>query len=65
MIVKKNCVNNKESRFQCDRCKTIMGNEIRVLIVTKEPKEVNPTKKWDLCIACYKALKRGIKKGKQ
>lgn len=65
MIMKKDCVNKNGTEYQCDRCKTKVDNTKRILIMTKEPQEVNATKKWDLCPNCYRSLKRGIRKGKQ
>lgn len=50
------------TKYMCDRCKTQVVAETRKAIYVQENKGT-ARKKWDLCLKCYAALKRGIEKG--
>lgn len=63
MLVEKNVFNRSTSKYKCDRCKTPLAQFERNIIEVGEHGTV-AKKKWDLCDSCYKALIRGIRKGK-
>ena len=62
MLVSKDYLGNRGSRFKCDRCKIDLTIETRHAIYIQEYK-LMPKKAYDLCDRCYRALKRGIEKG--
>lgn len=62
MLIKKDNSCNGKSMFMCDRCKTELTTETRRGIYIQHDRRM-PKKRWDLCLKCFAALKRGIEKG--
>lgn len=62
MLLEINRYDKMKSKYICDRCKTLVTNEDRIIIAVGLPNK-NIKRKWDLCIKCYNALYRGINKG--
>lgn len=64
MLIKKDFKNQFESTYACDRCGKIVDVQHKVGIYLQ--RYLNNSRKYcDLCEKCFKALERGIKKGKK
>lgn len=64
MLVELDYTKNRKTKYKCDRCDADLTPDTRYAIYVQEPKRTYK-KKWDLCIRCTRALKRGIEKGKK
>lgn len=63
MLVEKSTQKQWKSMYECDRCGLKTEKKDRVGIYIQRDTET-PKKYSDLCIKCFKALNRGIKKGR-
>lgn len=61
MLISTNKSDKSNSKYQCDRCKSIISLYDRKSISVAEG-YANPRKKWDLCPRCYRMLCKGIEK---
>lgn len=59
MLIKKDLRTNKNSVYKCDRCKKECGKSEKVSIGVDFYCE-GWRKKYDLCLHCYKLMRRGI-----
>ena len=64
MLIKKNFKNQFESTYICDRCGKKVDVKHKIGISTQRYL-TNSKKYCDLCFNCFRALDRGIKKGKK
>lgn len=63
MIIHKDYKNKSNSVFMCDRCKTELTSEERVIIYVEHKKnDIGFRKEWDFCNKCYRSLKRGVER---
>lgn len=64
MLLKVNLQTNLKSMYKCDRCGSITDVKHKVGIYIQ--KHLSNSRKYcDLCEKCFRALDRGIKKGKK
>lgn len=63
MLLKKSYTNLTLTKYECDRCKKQGTANEMIKIGIQKPNDKSLTKKWDLCLNCYRSLVRGIKKG--
>lgn len=56
-------IHNK-STYKCDRCEKIITKKHRIGLYIQKDTET-PKKYCDLCLRCFRALQRGIEKGKE
>lgn len=64
MRLTNNTGQRKGYKYKCDRCGKLMIMKDRYLIKVSQTYDISH-QKWDLCPRCYKALERGIEKGKK
>ena len=64
MLVKTDFKNQFRSTYVCDRCGKEMDVKHKIGLYKQEYLK-NSKKYCDLCLKCFKALDRGIKKGKK
>ena len=64
MLLKVNLRSNLKSMYECDRCGARITTRERHTFYHQSFKE-SSKKYCDLCDKCYRALNRGIKKGKK
>ena len=61
MLINKNCLDKRNSKYECDMCGIGLGSKDRVIFYVAEGYKA-AIKKWDLCPKCYKKISRAIKK---
>ena len=61
MLINKNYLNKKNSKYECDMCGTGLNSKDRIIFYVAEGYKTS-IKKWDLCPKCYKKISRAIKK---
>lgn len=61
MLVSVNRLDNKQSVYKCDRCRTQLSVETKIAIYIGLPSR-QPKKKYDLCKRCYMSFVRGVEK---
>lgn len=64
MLIDKSCQKGIKSIYKCDRCGTKTIKKHRIGVYIQNDTET-PKKYCDLCEKCFRALDRGIKKGKK
>lgn len=64
MLLKVNLQTNTKSTYECDRCGKIVDVKHKIGLFKQEYLS-NQKKYCDLCLKCFTALDRGIKKGKK
>lgn len=64
MLLKINIQNKNRSTYQCDRCGKVVDVKHKITIYSQKYL-CNSKKYCDLCVKCFRALDRGIKKGKK
>lgn len=64
MLLKVNLQTNLKSMYECDRCGARITTRERHTFYHQSFKEASK-KYCDLCDKCYRALNRGLKKGKK
>ena len=64
MLLKVNLRSNLKSMYECDRCGARITTRERHTFYHQSFKE-SSKKYCDLCDKCYRALNRGLKKGKK
>ena len=64
MLLKINIQNKNRSTYQCDRCGRVIDVKHKITIYSQKYL-CNSKKYCDLCLSCFRALDRGIKKGKK
>lgn len=64
MLLKINKFDKSESKYCCDRCKTLLSPMNRYTLYVAEGIR-EKREKWDLCKNCYRLLEKGIEKGVQ
>ena len=64
MLVNKDLKNQFKSTYECDRCGKIVDVKHKIGLFKQEYLS-NQKKYCDLCLKCFRALDRGIKKGKE
>lgn len=63
MLVEKSCQKEVKSIYKCDRCGKSVDVKNKIGIYTQ--KHLSNSRKYcDLCLRCFRALERGIEKGK-
>ncbi len=63
MIAHKDYKDKQNSKYICDRCRTELTGEERVIIYVDCKKSTKGfRKKWDFCTKCYRLLVRGVEK---
>ena len=66
MLIHSDCTGKIGSTYECDRCKKQIHTKCETkyrVTVYRTPRDYAKTDSWDLCDKCYRALRRGIKKG--
>jgi len=61
MLINRNCLDKKNSKYECDMCGTGLTSKNRNIVYVAEGYEPS-MKKWDLCSKCYKKITRAVKK---
>lgn len=61
MLINKNCLDKRNSKYECDMCGIGLKSKDRFIFYIAEGYK-SATKKWDLCSKCYKKMSKAIKK---
>lgn len=64
MLVKGDNKDKEKSKYLCDRCNKELTSSERFIIYVENVKLRVKKKKYDFCDRCYKALERGVEKGR-
>ena len=64
MLINKNNIDKRNSKYQCDMCGVGLESKERNIIYVAEG-YATMNKKWDLCPRCYKKLNKAIKNYKE
>lgn len=64
MLLKVNLQSNLNSMYECDRCKALITTRERHTLYHQNYR-IGKIKYCDLCETCFRAMDRGIKKGKK
>ena len=59
MLININCLNKNDSKYKCDMCTKGISSQNRYIVYIAEGYKTS-TKKWDLCLKCYKNLSKAI-----
>lgn len=64
MLLKVDIKNKFRSMYECDRCGRVVDVKHKITIYSQKYL-CNSKKYCDLCLRCFSALERGLKKGKK